>query len=87
MTRILHGVIHGRTIELDSETGLEDGKKVEIILRAKELPGPPPGWKPGSQETAAGMMASFWTEEDDRIFEQIYQERKIDNRREIPASG
>ena len=84
MTKVLRGVVHGRTIELEGDTGMEDGRKVEVILRAKELPGPPPGWKPGSRETAAGMMASWWTEEDDRILEQIRQERKNDTRREIP---
>jgi hypothetical protein len=30
------------------------------------------------------MMSSFWTEEDDRILEEIYQDRKKDSRREIP---
>jgi len=84
MTKILRGVVHGKTIELEKDTGLEDGRKVEVILRAKVLPGPPPGWKPGSTETAAGMMASFLTEEDDRILEEIYQDRKKDSRREIP---
>jgi hypothetical protein len=63
---------------------VEDGRKVEVIPRAKELPGPPPGWKSGSTETAAGMMASFWTEEDDRVLQEIYQERTTDSRREIP---
>jgi hypothetical protein len=84
MTKVLRGVVHGRTIELEDDTGMEDGRKVEIILRTKELPAAPPGWKPGSRETAAGMMASWWTEEDDRILEQIRQERKNDTRREIP---
>ena len=84
MTKVLRGVVHGRTIELENETGLEDGRKVEVILRAKELPGPPPGWKLGNAETAAGMMAPFWTDEDDRILEEIHQERKRDTRREIP---
>ena len=84
MTKVLRGVVHGKTIELESDTGLEDGRKVEVTLRAKELPGPPPGWQPGSRETAAGMMASRWTEEDDRILEEIHQERKKDTRREVP---
>jgi hypothetical protein len=84
MTKVLRGIVHGRTIELESDTGLEDGQKVEVMLRAKELPGPPPGWQPASRETAAGMMASRWTDEDDRILEEIRQERKKDTRREVP---
>ena len=83
MTKVLRGVIHGKTIELEHDTGLEDGRRVEVTLRAKELPGPPPGWTPSSTETAAGMMASCWTAEDDRILEEIYQERKKNECREI----
>ncbi len=84
MTKTLHGVVHGRTIELENETGMQDGRRVEVILRARDLPGPPPGWQPGSRESAAGMIASLWTEEDDRILEEIHQNRKMDSRRGIP---
>jgi len=84
MTKTLHGVVHGRTIELENETGMQDGRRVEVILRARDLPGPPPGWQPGSRESAAGMMASLWNEEDDRILEEIHQNRKMDSRRGIP---
>jgi hypothetical protein len=83
MTKKLRGVIHGKTIELESDAGLEDGRTVEVILRAQELPGPPPCWRPGSTETAAGMMASCWTTEDDRILDEIYRERKKDVPREV----
>src|SRR5882724_9608056 len=82
MTKILHGVIHGRIIELDGDAGFEDGRTVEVVVRTKTLPGPPPGWKPGSAETAAGMMSDCWTDEDDRILNEIYQERKKSGRRE-----
>jgi hypothetical protein len=82
MQKIMNGVVHGRTIELDADPQIEDGKKVEIVLRVKGLPGPPPGWKPGSTETAAGMMAEHWTDDDDRILAEIYQDRKRDARRE-----
>ncbi len=84
MTIVLRGVVRGRTIELNSDTGMEDGKEVEVILRAKELPGPPPGWKLGSTQTAAGMMAAHWTDADDRILEEIHLDRKQDFRKEIP---
>jgi uncharacterized protein (DUF433 family) len=35
------GVIHGRTIELEQESGLPDGMKVSVQLRPEE---PPPKW-------------------------------------------
>jgi len=84
MTKVLRGVVHGKTIGLEDVTGLEDGKKVEVTLRTQDLPGPPPGWKPGSTETAAGMMAAVWSVEDDRILEEIQRDRKRDRNHEIP---
>jgi hypothetical protein len=76
MNIVLHGIVRGRTIELDRDPGIEENRVVEVILRTKRLPGPPLGWKPGSSETAAGMLADSWTSEDDRILEEIYQERQ-----------
>ena len=64
--------------------GIEENRVVEVILRTKQLPGPPPGWKPGSTETAAGMLAGAWTPEDDRILEEIHEERQRSAFREIP---
>jgi hypothetical protein len=84
MEIVMQGVVHGKTIELETSPGIEDGRRVELVLRVTQLPGPPPGWKPGSTDTAAGMMAGYWTEEDDRILETIYQDRKRGSRREIP---
>ena len=34
----LHGVIHGKTIELDSPTGLPDGQEVSVVVRPKLRP-------------------------------------------------
>ena len=82
MKRTMQGVVHGRTIELDNDPGLDDGRTVEVVLLPKEQPSPPPGWTPGCTQTAAGMMAEYWSEEDDRILEQIYQDRRRDSRRE-----
>lgn len=76
MLDTLQGIIHGRTIILDTDPGLEDGRKVEVVLRQNKLPPPPPGWRPGGTETAAGMLAAEWTETDDRIFAEIQQDRK-----------
>ena len=83
MTKVLRGVVHGKTIQLEDDPGLEDGRSVEVILQPKRLPGPPPGWKPGSAESAAGLLSSRWTEEDDRILQEIYQDRKRESGRSI----
>jgi hypothetical protein len=80
MTKTMHGKVHGKTIELEEDLGVVDGQEVEVqvtmLKPKKRLPGPPPGWRPGSTETAAGMMAEHWTEEDDRILEAIKRDRK-----------
>lgn len=84
MNVVLRGTIRGRTIELDRDPGIEENRVVEVILRTRQLPGPPPAWKPGSIETAAGMLADAWTPEDDRILEEIHEERQRSAFREIP---
>jgi hypothetical protein len=75
VVKILRGVVRGRTIELECGPGIEDGRSVEVIVRSKGLPGPPPGWRPEGTEAAAGMMAESWTEKDDRILEEIERDR------------
>jgi hypothetical protein len=79
MTKTMHGRVHGKTIELDEDLGVVAGQEVEVqvtmLKPKKRLPGPPPGWRPGSTETAAGMMAEHWCEEDDRILEAIERDR------------
>jgi hypothetical protein len=82
MNRIIQGVVHGRTIELDNDPGIDDGRTIDVVLLPKEQPGPPPGWTPGGAQTAAGTMADHWTDEDDRILEQIYQDRRRDSHRQ-----
>jgi hypothetical protein len=84
MVKVLRGVVHGRTIELETESGIEDGRTVEVIVRSKALPAPPPGWRPGGTKTAAGMMAEHWTEEDDQILAEIERARHQPSTREMP---
>jgi hypothetical protein len=88
ITKTLRGKVHGKTIELDEDLGVVDGQEVEVqvkIVRLKKrLPGPPPGWQAGKPSTTAGMLADAWTEEDDRILEEIHRDRKREIRREHP---
>ena len=83
MNVVLRGTVRGRTIELDRDPGIEENRVVEAVLRTKQLPGPPPAWKPGSTETAAGMLSDAWTSVDDRILEEIHGERGRSAFREI----
>ncbi len=88
MTKIFHGTIRGRTIELEEDPGIADGQRVQVQITVctpkKKLPGPPPGWKPGQPSKTAGSLADCCTEEDDRILEEIYRDRKRETKREIP---
>ena len=93
MTKVLHGVVHGKTIEVTEDLGIWEGQAVELIVTPatpikpppasirsqtlpKNLPGPPPGWRPGGASATAGLLAETWTEEDDRMLEQIHEDRK-----------
>ena len=79
MTKILHGTVRGRTIELTEDLGLADGQEVEVSVRAK------PEFSP--QSPGAGFLRTEGALADDpywdAIMEEIYQERKNDSRREI----
>jgi hypothetical protein len=101
MTKVLRGIVRGKTIEVTEDLGMSDGQAVDLLVTpsgslepplqgsgslasAKKLPGPPPGWKPGGISSAAGLLAEEWTDEDDRILEQIQAERKAAKWRELP---
>jgi len=80
MTKTIHGRVHGKTIELDEDLGVAEGQEVEV--QVKVVPSTKT-WGEGLRR-CAGALANEWTEEDDRILNEIYQERKRDNRKEIP---
>lgn len=78
-TKILYGTVHGRTIELEEDLGL-DGSKVEVVLRFPDTNG-------GSGQitnplSAGGMLAEGWTDEDDRLLAEIAEDRKRRRERE-----
>lgn len=84
MLRTVHGTVRGKTIELDEDLDVPQGQKVEvqvkIIESKKSLPGPPPGWRPSSTQTVAGALADLGTAEEDRLLEEIHQDRKREGR-------
>ena len=80
MTKTVHGVIHGKTIELRENPGVAEGQEVEITIRPILSQTP---WGEGLLR-CAGALASDWTDEDDRILEEIHADRQRDTRQEIP---
>jgi hypothetical protein len=81
MTKAVHGVIHGKVIQLTEELGLAEGQEVQVFVKA--IP-PNSPWGDGLRR-CAGALADEWTGADDRILEELYQERKRDSRRELSA--
>ena len=72
MTRTVHGVIRGKTIELDEDLGLAEGQDVEIILKTARTQRT---WGEGILRTAGALADDpYW----DDIMEQIHQDRKRD---------
>lgn len=56
------------------------GQRVEIQIRVVPKKEP---WGEGLKR-CAGILADDWTDEDDRILEEIHQDRKRTSRRKIP---
>ena len=72
--QIRHGIVHGRTIELDQDTGLPDGQEVTVTLQpGRQVKQFPPG--EGIRRSAGG-----WSDDPeglDRYLEWHRQQRKI----------
>jgi hypothetical protein len=80
MTRTINGTIRGRTIELNEDVGLKDGQPVCVQV----TPVPPSSATPNRLVESAGALSKDWTDEDDRILDEIHRDRKRDVRRELP---
>jgi hypothetical protein len=80
MNKIVHGIVHGNTIELKENPGISDGQEVRVILSVAKKSRP---WGEGIRNSA-GALANEPPEEDDKILEEIYRQRKQKSHREIP---
>jgi len=76
----LHGVIHGKIIELAVDPGLIEGQEVEVTVRAAHRDAP---WGEGLRRSA-GALADSWQPDDDRILDEIRDARTRSAGREIP---
>jgi hypothetical protein len=74
MSSVIHGIVHGNTIELRESPGVPDGQEVEVVVRAIE-PGRP--WGEGILRSA-GVLSDdpHW----DDIMAEIQRERKVERR-------
>ena len=74
MSRIIQGIVHGRTIELTEDPGVADGQRVEVIV--KPAPHAKP-WGEGFRRSAGGWINY---PEMDAVMEQIQQDRRRERR-------
>ncbi len=76
MAHVLRGIIHGRTVELQSDPGLPDGQEVDVKLST-----------PPQQRTGEGIVRSDGILVDDaewdQIMEEIHQQRKLERRPQL----
>jgi hypothetical protein len=77
MTKQVQGIIHGRTIELTEDPGVEDGQQVMITIRTVPPARP---WGEGILRTAGALADD---PEWDEIMEEIYQDRKLNRRAQM----
>jgi hypothetical protein len=78
MIRTVHGIIHGRTIQLDVDLGVAEGQEVEVQVKVLSTAA-----KPGDGlRLCAGALSDdpHW----DGIMAEIHDDRKLDARREAP---
>ncbi|MGA2063025.1 MAG: hypothetical protein ABSG67_21335 [Thermoguttaceae bacterium] len=69
MNKIIKGIVHGNTIELDKNLGIIDGQKVEIVINISKST---KQWGDGIRRSAGG-----WADypEMDAIMEKIQKSR------------
>jgi hypothetical protein len=80
MTKTVHGVVHGKTIELREDLGVAEGQEVEITVRtvlATSLRKPGDGFL---RTEGALVDDPEW----DAIMEEIYQARRLERRPPVP---
>ena len=79
MIRIVHGVIRGKTIELDEDLGVAEGMQVEVQVK---IVAAVRKWGEGILRTAGALADDpDW----DPIIEEIYQGRKLERRPQATA--
>lgn len=81
MTKTMLGIIHGKTIELQQETGVPDGQEVEIVIRSIIARPSSEPWGEGLRRCAGALAGAPGLDED---MERILNERKIARFRELP---
>ena len=77
MIKIVHGTIHGKTIELDEDLGITEAQEVEVQVKflhtAKK-------WGDGILRSAGALADD---PEWDEVMEEIHEARKLERRSQM----
>ncbi len=76
MIRTIHGVIHGKTIQLEEDLGAPAGERVEVQIRIVGA-----AERGSGLQRTAGVLAN--DAEWDGIMAEVHEQRRHDSRREI----
>jgi hypothetical protein len=73
-----HGIVRGRNIELEQETGLPDGSAVSVRIERRPLP-------LDELRMAVRSLCGAWRDDDslDEVFAEIWCERAVRGPRDI----
>ncbi len=77
MSKVVHGVIHGKTIQLTEDPGMADGQEVQIVLAT--VPSAT-SWGDGIRRSAGG-----WADdpEIDAVMGRIQEDRRRERRPQV----
>lgn len=79
MAHVLRGIIHGRTVELQSDPGLPDGQEVDVQIQLSAAKGEPKrGW-----QRIEGILAD--DPEWDQVMDDIHEQRKLERRPQLDS--
>jgi hypothetical protein len=81
MSKIVHGTVHGKTIELDQEVGVPDRQKVEVAIQIIGTGPETEPWGEGLRRCAGALAGIPGLDED---MKQILAERNTARFREVP---
>ncbi len=80
MGRVVHGVIHGKTIQLADDPGIADGQEVRVVLAAVPAAAAA-NWGDGIRRSAGG-----WADdpEIEAVMARIQEDRRLERRPQAP---
>ena len=74
MSRVIQGIVHGRTIELSEDPGIADGQQVHVVVSAVDTT---QAWGEGIRRSAGAAADVLGAEE---AFAQVERDRRAATR-------